>query len=62
MAEVAIADVSWACTWMARITPAAPATYTVSAESPLAVPVAADVRTASAGLPAWTWWLPRSNR
>ncbi|MFG2981968.1 alpha/beta fold hydrolase [Streptomyces sp. NPDC048258] len=47
-----------AATDLGYATPAAPATYTVSAESPLAVPVAADVRTASAGLPAWTWWLP----
>lgn len=47
-----------AATDLGYATPAAPATYTVSAEGPLAVPVAADVRTASAGLPAWTWWLP----
>ncbi|MEU9303762.1 alpha/beta fold hydrolase [Streptomyces sp. NPDC048269] len=47
-----------AATDLGYATPAAPATYTVSAQSPLAVPVAADVRTASAGLPAWTWGLP----
>ncbi|MEV6655250.1 alpha/beta fold hydrolase [Streptomyces sp. NPDC051219] len=38
--------------------PAAPATYTVSVESPLAVPAADGVRTAAAGLPWWTWGLP----
>ncbi|MEW2417315.1 alpha/beta fold hydrolase [Streptomyces sp. NPDC046866] len=38
--------------------PAAPASYTVSLKGPLAVPVAEGVRTASAGLPAWTWALP----
>ncbi|MFJ3921968.1 alpha/beta fold hydrolase [Streptomyces sp. NPDC090022] len=39
-------------------TPAAPATYTVDVTSTLVVPVADDVTTASAGLPAWTWGLP----
>ncbi|MEU3778347.1 alpha/beta fold hydrolase [Streptomyces sp. NPDC032472] len=38
--------------------PDAPASYTVSLRGPLAVPVADGVRTASAGLPAWTWGLP----
>ncbi|MFI8339524.1 alpha/beta fold hydrolase [Streptomyces sp. NPDC085639] len=47
-----------AATDLGYATPAAPATYTVAAEGPLAVPVAPEVRTASAGLPAWTWWLP----
>ncbi|MEU7551469.1 alpha/beta fold hydrolase [Streptomyces sp. NPDC044571] len=47
-----------AATDLGYATPAAPATYTVGVEGPLAVPVAEGVRTASAGLPAWTWWLP----
>ncbi|MGW7333841.1 ATP-binding cassette domain-containing protein, partial [Streptomyces sp. NPDC054840] len=47
-----------AATDLGYATPAAPATYTVAVEGPLTVPVAADVRTATAGLPAWTWWLP----
>lgn len=47
-----------AATDLGYATPAAPATYTVSAQGPLAVPVAAGVRTSSAGLPAWTWGLP----
>ncbi len=47
-----------AATDLGYATPAAPAAYTVAVEGPLAVPVAAEVRTASAGLPAWTWWLP----
>ncbi|MFB6823825.1 alpha/beta fold hydrolase [Streptomyces virginiae] len=47
-----------AATDLGYATPAAPATYTVAAQGPLAVPVAAQVRTASAGTPAWTWWLP----
>ncbi|WP_455354503.1 alpha/beta fold hydrolase [Streptomyces sp. SYSU K217416] len=38
--------------------PVAPATYTVSVESPLTVPTADGVRTAAAGLPWWTWGLP----
>ncbi|MFE0605052.1 CocE/NonD family hydrolase [Streptomyces sp. NPDC058892] len=38
--------------------PAATARYTVSVDGPLAVPVAPRVRTATAGLPAWTWALP----
>ncbi|MFD7786811.1 alpha/beta fold hydrolase [Streptomyces nojiriensis] len=47
-----------AATDLGYATPAAPATYTVAAQGPLAVPVAAEVRTGSGGLPAWTWWLP----
>ncbi|MER7822176.1 alpha/beta fold hydrolase [Streptomyces sp. NPDC096097] len=47
-----------AATDLGYATPAAPATYTVAAQGPLAVPVAAQVRTAAAGTPAWTWWLP----
>ncbi|MFI7357054.1 alpha/beta fold hydrolase [Streptomyces avidinii] len=47
-----------AATDLGYATPAAPAAYTVAVEGPLAVPVAAEVRTAAAGLPAWTWWLP----
>ncbi|WP_327411879.1 alpha/beta fold hydrolase [Streptomyces sp. NBC_01233] len=47
-----------AATDLGYATPAAPAAYTVSVEGPLTVPVATGVRTASAGLPAWTWWLP----
>ncbi|MFD7258639.1 alpha/beta fold hydrolase [Streptomyces sp. NPDC059874] len=47
-----------AATDLGYATPAAPATYTVSAQSALAVPEAPAVRTASAGLPAWAWGLP----
>uniref|UniRef100_A0AAU2K068 Alpha/beta fold hydrolase n=1 Tax=Streptomyces sp. NBC_00049 TaxID=2903617 RepID=A0AAU2K068_9ACTN len=47
-----------AATDLGYASPAAPATYTVSAQGPLSVPVAGDVQTASAGLPAWTWGLP----
>ncbi|MBT2459564.1 alpha/beta fold hydrolase [Streptomyces sp. ISL-86] len=47
-----------AATDLGYASPAAPAVYTVAVESPLAVPVATAVRTASAGLPAWTWGLP----
>ncbi|MFD8291307.1 alpha/beta fold hydrolase, partial [Streptomyces lavendulae] len=47
-----------AATDLGYASPAAPAVYTVSAQGPLAVPVADGVRTAAAGLPAWTWWLP----
>ncbi|MEU9252963.1 alpha/beta fold hydrolase [Streptomyces sp. NPDC048270] len=47
-----------AATDLGYASPAAPAAYTVSAQGPLAVPVAPDVRTATAGLPAWTWSLP----
>ncbi|MFF5705031.1 alpha/beta fold hydrolase [Streptomyces sp. NPDC012794] len=47
-----------AATDLGYASPAAPAAYTVSAEGPLRVPVADGVRTASAGLPAWTWGLP----
>ncbi|MCC2277897.1 alpha/beta fold hydrolase [Streptomyces sp. ET3-23] len=38
--------------------PAQPATYTVSLAGGLSVPEAPEVRTASAGLPWWTWALP----
>ncbi|MCX4695222.1 alpha/beta fold hydrolase [Streptomyces sp. NBC_01408] len=47
-----------AATDLGYASPAAPAAYTVSAQGPLAVPVAAGVKTASAGLPAWSWGLP----
>ncbi|MFG2714716.1 CocE/NonD family hydrolase [Streptomyces goshikiensis] len=47
-----------AATDLGYASPAVPATYTVAVEGPLAVPVAEGVRTASAGLPAWTWGLP----
>ncbi|MFB0631191.1 alpha/beta fold hydrolase [Streptomyces sp. AB3(2024)] len=47
-----------AATDLGYASPAAPAAYTVSARGPLAVPVADGVRTAAAGLAAWTWWLP----
>ncbi|MFJ3914040.1 alpha/beta fold hydrolase [Streptomyces vinaceus] len=47
-----------AATDLGYASPAAPATYTVSVRGALAVPVADGVRTASAGLPAWTWGLP----
>ncbi|MGW0390554.1 ATP-binding cassette domain-containing protein, partial [Streptomyces sp. NPDC003042] len=47
-----------AATDLGYASPAVPATYTVSARGPLAVPVADGVRTATAELPAWTWWLP----
>ncbi|MFD9677986.1 ATP-binding cassette domain-containing protein, partial [Streptomyces sp. NPDC059981] len=47
-----------AATDLGYASPAAPASYTVSAQGPLAVPVADGVRTAAAGLPSWVWWLP----
>ncbi|WP_030774133.1 alpha/beta fold hydrolase [Streptomyces sp. NRRL F-2664] len=47
-----------AATDLGYASPAAPAAYTVAVEGPLAVPVAPRVRTATAGLPAWTWALP----
>ncbi|MFI8500326.1 alpha/beta fold hydrolase [Streptomyces sp. NPDC085524] len=47
-----------AATDLGYATPAAPAAYTVSAQSALSVPEAPAVRTAAAGLPAWTWGLP----
>ncbi|MET9464532.1 alpha/beta fold hydrolase [Streptomyces sp. NPDC006544] len=47
-----------AATDLGYASPAAPAAYTVSAAGPLAVPVADGVRTASSGLPAWTWGMP----
>lgn len=47
-----------AATDLGYASPAAPAAYTVSASGPLAVPVVEGVRTASSGLPAWTWGMP----
>ncbi|MDJ0379955.1 alpha/beta fold hydrolase [Streptomyces sp. G-G2] len=48
-----------AATDLGYATPAAPATYTVSVtDGALTAPVADAVRTATAGLPAWTWGLP----
>ncbi|WP_046779988.1 alpha/beta fold hydrolase [Streptomyces yangpuensis] len=47
-----------AATDLGYASPAASAVYTVSVDGPLAVPVAPQVRTATAGLPAWTWGLP----
>ncbi|WP_190035214.1 alpha/beta fold hydrolase [Streptomyces fructofermentans] len=47
-----------ASTDLGYASPAAPATYTVSLRSDLAVPTAPGVTTAAAALPAWVWWLP----
>ncbi|MFD0265187.1 CocE/NonD family hydrolase [Streptomyces sp. NPDC127106] len=47
-----------AATDLGYASPAAPASYTVAVQGPLAVPVADGVRSAAAGLPAWTWGLP----
>ncbi|MEU5308420.1 CocE/NonD family hydrolase [Streptomyces sp. NPDC021562] len=47
-----------ASTDLGYASPTAPATYTVSLESPLSVPTAPQVDTAAAALPAWVWWLP----
>ncbi|GAA3913213.1 CocE/NonD family hydrolase [Streptomyces lacrimifluminis] len=47
-----------ASTDLAYASPVAPATYTVSVTSDLKIPTAPGVTTASAGLPAWVWWLP----
>ncbi|MEG3628733.1 CocE/NonD family hydrolase [Streptomyces poriticola] len=47
-----------AATDLGYASPAAPATYTVSLKSDLAVPTAPGVTTAAAPLPAWVWWLP----
>ncbi|MEU5063062.1 alpha/beta fold hydrolase [Streptomyces virginiae] len=47
-----------AATDLGYASPAATAAYTVSLDGPLAVPVVPQVRTATAGLPAWTWGLP----
>ncbi|MEU8438574.1 alpha/beta fold hydrolase [Streptomyces sp. NPDC029216] len=47
-----------AATDLGYASPAEPASYTVSMHEPLRVPVADGVRTATAGLPAWVWWLP----
>jgi ABC-2 type transport system ATP-binding protein len=47
-----------ASTDLGYASPVAPATYTVSVTSDLKIPTAPGVTTASAGLPAWVWWLP----
>jgi ABC-2 type transport system ATP-binding protein len=47
-----------ASTDLGYASPTAPATYTVSLKSDLAVPTASGVETAAAPLPAWVWWLP----
>ncbi|MFE7072769.1 alpha/beta fold hydrolase [Streptomyces sp. NPDC057620] len=47
-----------ASTDLGYASPAAPATYTVSVRSDLAVPTAPGLTTGAAGLPAWVWWLP----
>ncbi|MFH7597832.1 alpha/beta fold hydrolase [Streptomyces racemochromogenes] len=47
-----------AATDLGYASPAEPASYTVSVREPLLVPVADGVRTATAGLPGWIWWLP----
>ncbi|WP_330290867.1 alpha/beta fold hydrolase [Streptomyces sp. NBC_00576] len=47
-----------ASTDLGYASPVAPATYTVSVKSELKIPTAPGVTTASAGLPAWVWWLP----
>ncbi|MDF6042540.1 alpha/beta fold hydrolase [Streptomyces sp. JH14] len=43
---------------LAYASPAEPTTYTVSLDGPMSVPTAPAVKTASAGLPWWTWGLP----
>ncbi|WP_089105283.1 CocE/NonD family hydrolase [Streptomyces hyaluromycini] len=47
-----------ASTDLGYASPTAPATYTVSLQSPLSVPTAPRVDTAAAPLPSWVWWLP----
>ncbi|MEH0423518.1 alpha/beta fold hydrolase [Streptomyces sp. B21-083] len=47
-----------ASTDLGYASPVAPATYTVSVRNDLKIPTAPGVTTASAGLPAWVWWLP----
>ncbi|NEA61447.1 alpha/beta fold hydrolase [Streptomyces sp. SID12488] len=47
-----------ASTDLGYASPVTPATYTVSVTSDLKIPTAPGVTTASAGLPAWVWWLP----
>ncbi len=47
-----------AATDLGYASPAAPTTYTVSLDSPLTIPTAPGLTTASAGLPRWTWALP----
>ncbi|MFF9867996.1 alpha/beta fold hydrolase [Streptomyces sp. NPDC013953] len=50
-----------AATDLGYASPAAPATYTVTATSGLSVPTAPAVRTQAAGLPWWVWGLPASG-
>lgn len=50
-----------ASTDLGYASPAAPATYTVSLRSGLAVPTAPGVTTGAAPLPAWVWWLPAAG-
>ncbi len=47
-----------ASTDLGYASPVAPASYTVSLKGDLEIPTAPGVTTASAGLPAWVWWLP----
>ncbi|MFD0368223.1 CocE/NonD family hydrolase [Streptomyces sp. NPDC059071] len=47
-----------AATDLGYASPVAPATYTVTVESPLTVPTAPAVATQAAGLPWWVWGLP----
>ncbi|MBV1939602.1 alpha/beta fold hydrolase [Streptomyces sp. BV286] len=50
-----------ASTDLGYASPTAPAEYTVSLKSDLAVPTAPGVTTGAASLPAWVWWLPLSG-
>ncbi|MET9802809.1 alpha/beta fold hydrolase [Streptomyces sp. NPDC006368] len=50
-----------AATDLGYASPAAPATYTVTATSGLSVPTAPTVRTQAAGLPWWVWGLPAAG-
>ncbi|MFI6107707.1 alpha/beta fold hydrolase [Streptomyces sp. NPDC051310] len=50
-----------AATDLGYASPAAPATYTVTATSGLSVPTAPAVRTQAAGLPWWVWGLPAAG-
>ncbi|MFI1207427.1 alpha/beta fold hydrolase [Streptomyces sp. NPDC020802] len=50
-----------ASTDLGYASPTAPAEYTVSLKSDLAVPTAPGVSTGAASLPAWVWWLPLSG-
>ncbi|MFD7706538.1 alpha/beta fold hydrolase [Streptomyces sp. NPDC059786] len=47
-----------ASTDLGYASPVTPATYTVSLESDLKVPVVPGVQTADTALPSWVWWLP----